>query len=97
MADRALCSRKNLADLEQAQYEYVVAMPLRRSLNATQKAEIQETRDFALTVLDDQPLWVREFDFEGKRLKMANNLRCVNAQIAKPNQSHRRRFYGTWI
>ena len=68
VADRALCSRKNLADLEQAQYEYVVAMPLRRSLNATQKAEIQETRDFALTVLDDQPLWVREFDFEGKRL-----------------------------
>jgi len=68
VADRALCSRQNLTQLEQAQCQYVVAMPLRRTLKQTQAAELQQARDFRLQVLDEQPIWVREFDFEGRRL-----------------------------
>jgi hypothetical protein len=42
VADRGLCSRHNLAQLEQAQCQYVVGMPLRRTLKQTQAAEVQQ-------------------------------------------------------
>jgi transposase len=68
VADRGLCSRHNLAQLEQAQCQYVVGMPMRRTLKQTQAAEVQQALDFKLQVVDEQPVWVREFEFEGKRL-----------------------------
>jgi len=68
VADRALCSRANLATLEQAPWQYVVAMPLRRSLKAHQQAQILRTALAAPIEVEGDLVWVREFDWEGRRL-----------------------------
>ena len=69
VADRALCSRANLALLEQqAAWSYVVAMPLRRSLKAAEQAQVLATTLAAPCELDGELVWVREFDWAGRRL-----------------------------
>ena len=68
VADRALCSRANLATLEQAPWQYVVAMPLRRSLKTHQQAQILRTALAAPIEVEGDLVWVREFDWEGRRL-----------------------------
>lgn len=68
VADRALCSRANLATLEQAPWQYVVAMPLRRSLKAHEQAQILRTALAAPIEVEGELVWMREFDWEGRRL-----------------------------
>jgi Transposase DDE domain len=68
VADRALCSRANLAALEAAPWPYVVAMPLRRSLKAAQQALVLGTALAAPMEIEGELVWTREFDWEGRRL-----------------------------
>lgn len=67
-ADRALCSRANLALLEEHQLNYVVAMPMRKSLNAAGKAQVLQTKIAQPCLVENELLWVREMDWEGRRL-----------------------------
>ena len=68
VADRALCSKANLELLEQNHLSYVVAMPLRRSLKAHEQAQILQTQLAAPCEVEGDLLWVREFDWLGRRL-----------------------------
>lgn len=68
VADRALCSRANLATLEQSAWSYVVAMPLRRSLKAAQQAMVLGTALAAPIEVEGELVWMRQFDWEGRRL-----------------------------
>jgi transposase len=68
VADRALCSRANLSALEAAPWDYVVAMPLRRSLKEAQQAQVLHTSLAAPCEVDGELVWMREFDWEGRRL-----------------------------
>ncbi len=68
VADRALCSKANLELLEQHKLSYVVAMPLRRSLKAHEQAQILQTQLAAPCEVEGDLLWVREFDWLGRRL-----------------------------
>lgn len=68
VADRALCSKANLAALEAAPWNYVVAMPLRRSLKAAEQAQVLQTALAAPCEVDGELVWVREFDWLGRRL-----------------------------
>lgn len=68
VADRALCSKANLDLLEQHNLSYVVAMPLRRSLKAHEQAQILQTQLAAPCEVEGDLLWVREFDWLGRRL-----------------------------
>lgn len=68
VADRALCSKANLDLLEQNNLSYVVAMPLRRSLKAHEQAQILQTQLAAPCQVEGDLLWVREFDWLGRRL-----------------------------
>ena len=68
VADRALCSKANLELLEQHNLSYVVAMPLRRSLKAHEQAQILQTQLAAPCQVEGDLLWVREFDWLGRRL-----------------------------
>lgn len=68
VADRALCSRANLELLEQNNLSYVVAMPLRRSLKAHEQAKILQTQLALPCEVQGDLLWVREFDWLGRRL-----------------------------
>ena len=73
VADRALCSRANLAALEAAPWNYVVAMPLRRSLGEAQQAQVLNTATAAPLELGGELVWVREFDWVGRRLIVTYN------------------------
>jgi transposase len=68
VADRALCSKANLVALEAAPWNYVVAMPLRRSLKAAEQAQVLQTTLAAPCELEGELVWVREFDWQGRRL-----------------------------
>jgi Transposase DDE domain len=68
VADRALCSRANLAALEAAAWPYVVAMPLRRSLKEAQQAMVLNTALAAPMEVEGELVWTREFDWQGRRL-----------------------------
>lgn len=68
VADRALCSKANLAALEAAPWNYVVAMPMRRSLKAAQQAQVLQTTLAAPCELEGELVWVREFDWQARRL-----------------------------
>ena len=68
VADRALCSKANLALLEQHDLSYVVAMPLRRSLKAHEKACILQTTMAMPQEVEGDLLWVRELEWQGRRL-----------------------------
>jgi hypothetical protein len=68
VADRALCSRANLAALEDAPWPYVVAMPLRRSLKAAEQAMVLNTALAAPIEVEGELVWTREFDWQGRRL-----------------------------
>jgi transposase len=68
VADRALCSKANLDLLEQGGWSYVVAMPLRRSLKQAQQAQILQTQTAVPKEIEGDLLWVREFDWLGRRL-----------------------------
>jgi transposase len=68
VADRALCSRANLAALEDGPWTYVVAMPLRRSLKEAERAQVLHTALAAPIELEGELVWVREFEWEGRRL-----------------------------
>ena len=82
VADRALCSRANLAALEAAPWNYVVAMPLRRSLAATQQAQVLNTAIAAPMELDGELVWVREFDWQGRRLVVSYSSRRAHKDQA---------------
>ncbi len=68
VADRALCSKANLTALEAAPWSYVVAMPLRRSLKAAEQAQVLQTALAAPCEVEGELVWVREFDWQGRRL-----------------------------
>ena len=68
VADRALCSKANLELLEQNNLSYVVAMPLRRSLKAHEQATILQTQLALPCEVQGDLLWVREFEWLGRRL-----------------------------
>jgi transposase len=68
VADRALCSKANLVALEAAPWNYVVAMPLRRSLKAAEQAQVLQTSLAAPCEVEGELVWVREFDWLGRRL-----------------------------
>lgn len=68
VADRALCSKANLAALQAAPWSYVVAMPLRRSLKAAEQAQVLQTSLAAPCEVEGELVWVREFDWQGRRL-----------------------------
>lgn len=82
VADRALCSRANLAALEAAPWNYVVAMPLRRSLAAAQQAQVLNTAIAAPMELDGELVWVREFDWQGRRLVVSYSSRRAHKDQA---------------
>lgn len=68
VADRALCSKANLAALEAAPWSYVVAMPLRRSLKAAEQAQVLQTALAMPCEVEGELVWVREFDWQSRRL-----------------------------
>ena len=68
VADRALCSKANLSLLEEDGWSYVVAMPLRKSLKAAQQVQIMRTVTARAHDVEGDLLWVREFDWLGRRL-----------------------------
>ena len=68
VADRALCSKANLSALEAAPWNYVVAMPLRRSLKQLEQAQVLHTALAVPKEVDGELLWVREFEWQGRRL-----------------------------
>lgn len=68
VADRALCSRRNLKTLQDAGARYVVAFPLRRSLKAVEAAAVREVGNYTQYPVEDQLLWVGEFTHEEQRL-----------------------------
>lgn len=68
VADRALCSRANLAALEEAPWPYVVAMPLRRSLKEIEQRMVLATALAAPIEVEGELVWTREFDWQGRRL-----------------------------
>ena len=68
VADRALCSKANLNLLEERGWSYVVAMPLRKSLKAAQQVQIMRTMTATAHDVEGDLLWVREFDWLGRRL-----------------------------
>lgn len=68
VADRALCSRANLAALEAAPWNYVVAMPLRRSLKELEQRTVLSTALAAPIEVEGELVWAREFDWQGRRL-----------------------------
>ena len=82
VADRALCSRVNLAALEAAPWNYVVAMPLRRSLAAAQQEQVLNTAIAAPMELDGELVWVREFDWQGRRLIVSYSSRRAHKDQA---------------
>ena len=82
VADRALCSRANLAALEAAPWNYVVAMPLRRSLAAAQQEQVLNTAIAAPMELDGELVWVREFDWQGRRLIVSYSSRRAHKDQA---------------
>jgi len=82
VADRALCSRANLAALEAAPWNYVVAMPLRRSLAQAQQALVLNTALAAPMELDGELVWVREFDWQGRRLIVSYSSRRAHKDHA---------------
>ena len=82
VADRALCSRANLAALEAAPWNYVVAMPLRRSLAQAQQALVLNTALAAPMELDGELVWVREFDWQGRRLIVSYSSRRAHKDRA---------------
>lgn len=62
IADRAMCSRDNLAALDANGINYVVAMPLRKALKSNARQTLLE--DFA----DCEQRCVKEYEHEGRRL-----------------------------
>ena len=82
VADRALCSRANLVALEAAPWNYVVAMPLRRSLAEVQQAQVLNTAIAAPMALDGELVWVREFDWKGRRLIVSYSSRRAHKDQA---------------
>lgn len=68
VADRALCSKANLAALEAAPWSYVVAMPLRRRLKEAEQAQVLNTALAAPCEVEGDLVWVREFTWQGRRL-----------------------------
>ncbi len=68
VADRALCSKANLGLLEQHGLSYVVAMPLRRSLKQAEQAQILQSQIATPQEVEGELLWVREFEWQGRRL-----------------------------
>ena len=68
VADRALCSKANLAALEAAPWSYVVAMPLRRRLKEAEQAQVLNTALAAPCEVEGDLVWVREFSWQGRRL-----------------------------
>lgn len=68
VADRALCSKANLKTMEAAPWKYVVAMPLRKSLKDCEQAMLLNTSLAAPREVEGELVWVREFDWEGRRL-----------------------------
>ena len=82
VADRALCSRANLAALEAAPWNYVVAMPLRRSLAQAQQAQVLHTASAAPMELEGELVWVREFDWQGRRLIVSYSSRRAHKDQA---------------
>jgi transposase len=82
VADRALCSRANLSALEDGAWKYVVAMPLRRSLAAAQQELVLKTAIAAPIELDGELVWVREFDWQGRRLIVSYSSRRAHKDQA---------------
>lgn len=68
VADRALCSKANLAALEAAPWSYVVAMPLRRRLKEAEQAQVLNTALAAPCDIEGDLVWVREFTWQARRL-----------------------------
>ncbi len=68
VADRALCSKANLSLLEEHHLDYVVAMPLRRSLNAHEQAQILQNQQATARQVEGDLLWVHELEWQGRRL-----------------------------
>lgn len=82
VADRAMCSRANLVALEAAPWNYVVAMPLRRSLAQAQQAQVLNTALAAPMELEGELVWVREFDWQGRRLIVSYSSRRAHKDQA---------------
>lgn len=68
VADRALCSEANLTVLAQQSWNYVVAMPMRKSLTGSEQARLLESRIAKAMQIDGDLMWVRETTWKGRRL-----------------------------
>lgn len=69
VADRGLCSRKNLEALEKANVSYLIGMPLRRCLkHKEQEALLDCDADYRLSAVDSDLVWVQESEWESRRL-----------------------------
>lgn len=67
VADRAMFSKANLADLEASGYRYIVAAKLKTLKDEVQE-EILDGKNYSPTVMGDEFAWVAEFEHEGRRL-----------------------------
>jgi hypothetical protein len=68
VADRALCSRKNLESIQNAGARYVVAMPLKRTLKQIEAAEILSAHKKSQAESVSKAFWLHETTHEGKRV-----------------------------
>lgn len=67
VADRAMFSKQNLEAMEKEGIKYIVASRLKRLPNKL-KQEILEPDGYALTAIEDEFHWVKEFSHEQRRL-----------------------------
>jgi transposase len=81
-ADRAMCTQANLELLEQHDMSYVVATPLRKSLKAHEQAQIMQTVLAKPHEVQGDLLWVREFDWRGRRLIVSYSVKRAHKDRA---------------
>jgi transposase len=67
VADRAMMSDENLAELERLKYTYVIAAKL-RSMPAALKSEILSGDNYTIQPFGDHVGWIGEFDYKSRRL-----------------------------
>ena len=67
VGDRAMFTRGNLSILEAHGYNYIVAAKL-RSLSEEMQTKVLDDKNYKLTVLKNDLVWINELDHEGRRL-----------------------------
>ena len=86
VADRAMFSKQNLEAMDSEGIKYIVASRLRRLPNELRQ-EILESDDFTPTAVEDELHWVKEFQYDERRLVVS-----YSSKRAKKDASDRSRL-----